>query len=282
MDETMVVNIADEVIRFAHGQGHTKASKDTINWTGLESRSAKPEFVQISKQHRRKLFTAKDQKISEFMEHLSVSGDSNDVDMDLVTAMAVEKGKQKYNEDGVYVTSNLCVSGNCLINISDDKMACSLTFKPSLSNTAEAHVKLSQSLDGVIKSPPSEIKPSPNRRSSLPTTALDMKYLTKQKTDNKTLSRVPLMPKFKAWLALPGVKSKKLTMPCAAMHEVVTQVHPGIKIPIEILQKTDYEKGTFTVDYYIWGFVTITVWGKPFNVKMNDVLDPKNNGLFSK
>jgi len=276
-EDEFVIDIAKEIIKFAYGQGHTKASQDTINWNKLKTKSEKAAFVQKQIQKERKIFSGKDELSQNLYQHLIVSEQSSEKrEGKSATAVMQETTKQRMDgESQLRHTNNISVQENCLINATDYKQSCLLTFRQSLCNRAEATIRLVRTISG----PSSGNNQIYNSKLQ---TATQIRPVSRATTKCKQLATVPLIKRFRGSLQLPGNRCRKLSLPRITPHEVVALTLPGVKIPIEIVQHTEKENGTFTADYYLWGQVTVTVWGKPYTMQMTDILDPKRNPSFQK
>ena len=240
------------MIRFAHDQGHTKASKSTINWKGLKTESERVLFTETSTKHNSRPCENFD-SIADLL-HVSELSEKNEVQSCSITSSA---GCQK----------QLQFDQNRLFNVEHNEKRYS--FTPKLTNNATANIRFNTTL--VCS------KNSKNEKQKKNT----INNAIKKTEKNQILSKVCLAPQFSSKISLK-TGWKKLPVAAKESQQIVVTIPSKWKALIEVTEQTEKETGHFQVDYHLWGFVEVTVWGKPYNLMVTDILDTKNNSLFTR
>ena len=265
------IDIGDEVISFAHEQGHTKANKNTINWRGLKSASGAAKFATTSKTIGSKAFeTAKDSKtVFDYLRVLA-SGQTNGQKFEINANNSSDDEIKKHGEK---TDNNVKFDKNYLVNEAQTPIECNLTINSSLKNTATAEARLVSTLSSAKKLKSTKISKNHNKVRTRHNQSAE---------DDELLKKVPLTPKF--CIRLNPASATRQNIPCKSR----PVDHKAIALPqrtesrIEIVEHKEEEKGSFKVDYYLWGSVEVTVWGKPYTLMVTDILDNKNNPLFTR
>nr|XP_018670313.1 uncharacterized protein LOC108950063 [Ciona intestinalis] len=277
MADNVVVDIGEEVIRFAHDQGHVKASKDTINWSGVGTKCGKVKFEKSHYSKTSRTISVGSNEYQDVLDKLVVKMGENNED-NVVTAVEYDLHKDVSKASGLKSSGHgVCVADDCLINLTGKPTTCYVSFSSNMKKTCQAGVQLTHTLQCATNA-----NPSMTRRNS------DNVLFKKERTNlhnsggNKNLSKILLSPKFRTSIHLPGVTRKTIVIPFTNNPKIKAEMPPGLKVPIEITETIEEEKGSLSADYFIWGCVMVTVWGKPYKLTLADILDPKNNSLFTR
>ena len=260
-----VIDVGDEILRFANDQGHRKASKDTINWNGLKTKIGLTKFTTESLEFSSTPYKPRLTEMITYAECLLVTK---------INAGGVSETEQNQNEKSTS-KSELYFEEDNIKNNSDTSQTCNISFNSLLKNSAEAKVRLHSTVFCQ------KVKHKAKRKAK--TSNYDIRTGSDPKFHrNMSITNVSLAPKFGAKLSLNEQHPIKLQFQPSYNHELVLTVPGRGETPIVIIEHREEEKGHFEFDYYLWGSVEVIVWGKPYTLKITDVLDPKYNTMFQR
>ena len=270
-EKDFFIDLGNEVIRFAHEQGHTKASKSTINWKDLKSASGAAKFTTISRTTKTKTLTSSTPDSTTVFDHIDVNVENQSSDKKICDQKVAKSSINVSNSKITNCCPSITFKTNTLINKTLQPIACSLAINHCLKNTATAHAKLTGTLscsnDGKSMArgkvyPLSKTKP-------------------KNSSDvDELLKRVPLLPKFSSRLTLTATKYQKIPINSRTKQSKAINLPSNTEARVDVKEYCEEEKGNFKVDYYLWGSVEVIVWGKPYTLMVSDILDTKHNPLF--
>jgi len=232
------IDIGDEVISFAHEQGHTKARKGTINWRDLKSASGAAKFTTTSKTTSLKVLKIEKESrtILDYLT-LSVSNHKGDRKCDYE-----KEDNQKCN-----VTASkydVSFEENWLLNAEDIPVECKLAINPSLKNTATADVKLVSTLACSKETRSTKTSKNHHQKMNKPS-------LNQSPEDREHLKKIPLSPKFCIRLSSASKKRQKISCKARPIQHQAITLPKRTECEIEIIEHKEEEKGTFKVDYYL-------------------------------
>ena len=266
--EPSTVDICDEVINFAHEQGHTKASKNTINWKGLRTEPASVKFRTLSKTIKSKIVETPRETDSVF-KNLSVSISHTKGQVSSVIH-ANELCKTGASTNNTTKNHGLECQQNCILNKADRPIACNIAMNSTLPNKAETFVQFANTIICSRQNTSNRNLKLNNYHRSRPRPTMKNDFLTK----------ISLSPKFNIKLSPETTSRRRIHPQAKKLHQLKANLLLESEILVEIIEHKEEEKGEFEVDYYLWGSVEIVVWGKPYTLVITDILDTKHNALF--
>ncbi|XP_076821199.1 uncharacterized protein LOC143468056 [Clavelina lepadiformis] len=271
-----MIDISDKVIRFAHDQGHTKANKETINWNELNTSCGNLQFKETSNSTKTTLHARNDESYAMLIDQVKVEPLERLPDKDPISMVAMDNA---LDNGHLPIGESVFVKDHYVLNVTNQKELCQVTFKPSFRNTAVSEIWWASTLyypntNGTRRGSQDVTRKVVSPRSKTASNAFNQ--------TGKNFTKISLSPKFPTKFSINSIKPKKVQLSAKDRHKVVSKIPPGIKVPLEILQSVSEESGTFEVDYFLWGKVAVTVWGKPYKLRITDILDPKNNSSFER